>query len=39
GRARTHGERSKGHPDAGALSLALATRVIGEALATESLPA
>lgn len=32
GRARTHGSRSKGHPDAGALSLALATRVIGESL-------
>lgn len=30
GRARTHGERSKGHPDAGALSLALATQVIAE---------
>ncbi|WP_040509404.1 dihydroxyacetone kinase family protein [Gluconobacter morbifer] len=32
GRARTHGERSKGHPDAGALSLALCTRVVGEEL-------
>ena len=34
GRARIHGERSKGHPDAGALSMALAARVIGEGLAT-----
>lgn len=32
GRARTHGERSKGHPDAGALSLALCVRVAGEEL-------
>ena len=34
GRAKTHKERSKGHPDAGALSLALATRVVGEHLAS-----
>ena len=32
GRARTHGERSKGHPDAGALSLALCTDVVGQKL-------
>lgn len=33
GRARTHGERSKGHPDAGALSLALCVKIVGEDLA------
>ncbi|RUT25812.1 D-erythrulose kinase [Asaia sp. W19] len=33
GRARTHGEKSKGHPDAGAISMALSARVIGEELA------
>ncbi|WNM08580.1 DAK2 domain-containing protein [Komagataeibacter nataicola] len=32
GRARTHGTRSLGHPDAGALSLALCLRVVGEGL-------
>lgn len=32
GRARTHGERSKGHPDAGAISMALCARVVGEQL-------
>ncbi|MCE2576599.1 dihydroxyacetone kinase family protein [Komagataeibacter sp. FNDCR2] len=32
GRARTHGARSLGHPDAGALSLALCLRVVGEHL-------
>ncbi|GBQ14936.1 dihydroxyacetone kinase family protein [Swaminathania salitolerans] len=37
GRARTHGERSKGHPDAGAISLALCARVVGEELAALSL--
>ena len=33
GRARTHGERSKGHPDAGALTLALCVKIVGEDLA------
>lgn len=32
GRARTHGEKSKGHPDAGALSLSLCVGVIGQEL-------
>lgn len=32
GRAKMHGERSKGHPDAGALSLALCARIVGEDL-------
>uniref|UniRef100_UPI0004711CD3 DAK2 domain-containing protein n=1 Tax=Asaia platycodi TaxID=610243 RepID=UPI0004711CD3 len=32
GRARTHGERSKGHPDAGAISMALCARVIAREL-------
>ncbi|KON64099.1 PTS-dependent dihydroxyacetone kinase, dihydroxyacetone-binding subunit DhaK [Komagataeibacter europaeus] len=32
GRARTHGTRSLGHPDAGALSLALCLRVVGEGM-------
>ncbi|NIE79991.1 dihydroxyacetone kinase family protein [Asaia sp. As-1742] len=36
GRARTHGERSKGYPDAGAISMALSARVVGEALASLS---
>ena len=35
GRARTHGERSKGHPDAGALSLALCVGVVGKELQTQ----
>ncbi|GBQ99702.1 dihydroxyacetone kinase [Gluconobacter cerinus NRIC 0229] len=37
GRARTHGERSKGHPDAGALSLALCVGVVGKELQTQLL--
>ena len=32
GRARIHGEASRGHPDAGAVSLALSARVLGAAL-------
>ncbi|UYH51931.1 dihydroxyacetone kinase family protein [Candidatus Kirkpatrickella diaphorinae] len=32
GRSRTHGERSIGHPDAGALSLALVAKVVAESL-------
>lgn len=32
GRARIHGEASRGYPDAGALSLALCTRVVGATL-------
>ncbi|WP_086648057.1 dihydroxyacetone kinase family protein [Gluconobacter sp. DsW_056] len=32
GRAKMHGERSKGHPDAGALSLALCVRSVGRDL-------
>ncbi len=36
GRARTHGERSKGHPDAGAISMALCARVVGEQLSALS---
>lgn len=33
GRAKMHGARSKGHPDAGALSLALCVETIGDLLA------
>lgn len=33
GRARPHAQRSLGHPDAGAVSLALAARVVGRAIA------
>lgn len=32
GRAKSHTQRSLGHPDAGAISLALCARVVGEAL-------
>ncbi|MDR2112746.1 MAG: dihydroxyacetone kinase family protein [Candidatus Accumulibacter sp.] len=32
GRARSHTQRSLGHPDAGAVSLALIARVVGEAI-------
>ena len=32
GRARSHTQRSLGHPDAGAISLALCARVVGEAI-------
>ncbi|NVN05185.1 dihydroxyacetone kinase family protein [Asaia spathodeae] len=36
GRARTHGERSKGHPDAGAISMALCARVIAHELSEQA---
>lgn len=32
GRARSHTQRSLGHPDAGAISLALCARIVGEAI-------
>ena len=32
GRARPHAARSVGHPDAGAVSLALCARIVGEAI-------
>lgn len=36
GRARTHGERSKGHPDAGAISMALCARVVARELSEKA---